>query len=313
MTFINKTCKILLIFLLISVSALALNRGDPNNDGEVNIFDVRICWQYSLGLISLTQEQKEACDVNNDDEVTYENTEIIAEYAIGIRDSLPNQSPIYPFSLGDIGGRGIGWKDGNILQAVRDNKVVTINPKTGEAIDIIEVEAQETVGLNAVTYDGTDIWVYNMGIYYIPGPDDNYFYRVDPETGNIKESVPTIKEPSFWDLTWGNSYLWSVNPNENKIYKIEPSTGNIVANLPAPDTSTVSVTWANGYLWASGSHAEKFFKVDPSDGSVVDSFTTSVMGHAYKMTWDGSYLWCIENLYEEIFRIDTDTGELVSP
>jgi len=64
------------------------SQGDPNDDGQIDVIDARICLQGALGFITLTDSQKNGCDVNHDDQVTLEDAQLIAQFAIGQISSL---------------------------------------------------------------------------------------------------------------------------------------------------------------------------------------------------------------------------------
>jgi len=63
--------------------------GDVNQDGRVDVLDVRICLQIATGFLTPTAAQEAAADVDGDGDVDLADAELLAEYIIGIRDVLP--------------------------------------------------------------------------------------------------------------------------------------------------------------------------------------------------------------------------------
>ena len=60
-----------------------VNKGNVNGDGQIDVIDARICLQFALGFIKLTDKQKQTCDVNGDGQVTLADAQEIARFAIG--------------------------------------------------------------------------------------------------------------------------------------------------------------------------------------------------------------------------------------
>ncbi len=80
---------IFILFFLLSCddsNALALEPGDVNGDGEVNIRDVTLVMQHILGLHTLAGEQIEAADVNDDGGVDIRDVTRIMQIALGLDD-----------------------------------------------------------------------------------------------------------------------------------------------------------------------------------------------------------------------------------
>jgi len=63
--------------------------GDVNNDGTIDILDVRLCLQIALGVIQGTGAQRQQADVDGDGHVTLTDAQLLSHYIIGICSTLP--------------------------------------------------------------------------------------------------------------------------------------------------------------------------------------------------------------------------------
>lgn len=73
----------------ITILGTASATGDVNDDGVLDVLDVRLCLQIAFGVVQGTAAQRAAADVNGDGVVTREDAEILAQLVIGIRSTLP--------------------------------------------------------------------------------------------------------------------------------------------------------------------------------------------------------------------------------
>ena len=64
-------------------------RGDVDIDGQIDVIDVRLCYQIALGIIPGTAEQQEQADVDGDGDIDLDDVQYLAEFIIGIRTSFP--------------------------------------------------------------------------------------------------------------------------------------------------------------------------------------------------------------------------------
>ncbi len=82
---------ILIIFSItcFGTTVTALNAGDINNDGQINITDVVLVMQYMLELTSLSTDQQIAADVNNDGLIDVNDAVLIMRKALGLIDEFP--------------------------------------------------------------------------------------------------------------------------------------------------------------------------------------------------------------------------------
>jgi len=63
--------------------------GDTSGDNQISAYDAALAAQYSVGLISLTQEQIQKADVSGDKQVTAYDAALIAQRAVGLIGKFP--------------------------------------------------------------------------------------------------------------------------------------------------------------------------------------------------------------------------------
>jgi len=63
--------------------------GDISGDNQISAYDAALAAQYSVGLISLTQEQIQKADVSGDKQVTAYDAALIAQRAVGLIGKFP--------------------------------------------------------------------------------------------------------------------------------------------------------------------------------------------------------------------------------
>lgn len=68
------------------IAVFALNKGDVNLDGMVDVRDVRLLAQAALGMITLAEAQLATADLNGDGKVDMDDVRILAECLIGIKE-----------------------------------------------------------------------------------------------------------------------------------------------------------------------------------------------------------------------------------
>jgi len=66
--------------------------GDVSGDGTVSAYDAVMALQYAVGLITLTDAQKEAADVNKSGTVTAYDAALILQYVVGLITTFPAES-----------------------------------------------------------------------------------------------------------------------------------------------------------------------------------------------------------------------------
>lgn len=63
--------------------------GDLNEDGVIDLLDVRICFQIAQGSVDPTPFQMQQGDIDADGDVDMDDTTLLAQYVIGMRGTLP--------------------------------------------------------------------------------------------------------------------------------------------------------------------------------------------------------------------------------
>ena len=120
---------IVFIFLILwAVPGFANRTGDVNGDGQVDILDVRLCYQFALGLLVLTPEQQAACDINEDGHVTVEDAKQLAAYIVGLS-SIPATTKVLDTAttaaLGTVDANGIKFsRSTSLIDSLRPGDIV---------------------------------------------------------------------------------------------------------------------------------------------------------------------------------------------
>jgi len=77
-----------------AIQGTGTDRCDIDANGEVDVLDVQLCLQISLGTIAGTADQRAQADVDLDGDVDLDDAKILAEFVLGIRTTLPGgESP----------------------------------------------------------------------------------------------------------------------------------------------------------------------------------------------------------------------------
>jgi hypothetical protein len=71
------------------LDAPPLTGGDVNDDGNIDLLDVRLCARIAQGHVTGTPSQRAAADVDDDGDVDADDVTILSEYVLGIRITLP--------------------------------------------------------------------------------------------------------------------------------------------------------------------------------------------------------------------------------
>ena len=72
-----------------SLQGTGIDKGDVDENGDINVLDVRLCLQIARGTITGTAVQRRQADIDGDGDVDLDDVRILAEYIVGIRTTLP--------------------------------------------------------------------------------------------------------------------------------------------------------------------------------------------------------------------------------
>jgi hypothetical protein len=152
-----------------------------------------------------------------------------------------------------------------------------------------------------IAWDGTSVWIADR--------KTDMFYRCDPATGSILDSLAT---PGYFPsgLAWDGKLLWSTDVSDAKIYATDPATGKTVVTIDAPAAGPTGIAWDKTSLWVCDNAEKRISKIDPSDGTTIISFKAPATDPR-SITFGGGYLWCSDRVKDQIYGIDPASGAVV--
>ena len=143
----NKTITVFLVIIMIlSVCARAVNNGDMNNDGEVNNKDVVGLFRYVSSGVQM-RAAGDDYDINGDGEVNNKDVISLFRYVSG-RSIYDGSYPVY---LCVTGGKSTVYPDAYMVgESVYDDAIKSWICAEGPGADIAE-------NVPALSYDGVDL------------------------------------------------------------------------------------------------------------------------------------------------------------
>ncbi len=133
---------------------------------------------------------------------------------------------------------------------------------------LINAFAAPDGAMRDLAYDGEFLWAVNSG-------DGNssfgpMIYKLDPDSGTVIESVPTVTTYPC-GLAWDGQYLWHSVYLGGIIYRLEPATMTITPGFPAPTQMTFGLAWDGTFLYAVRGNEPCISVIGMDSGYVVDS------------------------------------------
>lgn len=88
----EQFCRFDRRFWKIDLTNLGASPGDVSGNGTVSAYDAAMVLKYVVGLITLTDTQKEAADVSKNGTVSAYDAALILQYVLGLIMSFPEES-----------------------------------------------------------------------------------------------------------------------------------------------------------------------------------------------------------------------------
>jgi outer membrane protein assembly factor BamB len=146
--------------------------------------------------------------------------------------------------------------DGSQVWCATGDKLMAIDPTTGEPIRALDVPAHA-----GTAFDGKHL-------YQIA---EDRIQKIDPETGQVLGSIPAPGAGGDSGLAWAEGSLWVGHARERKIHQIDAETGALVRTIES-NRFVTGVTWTEGELWHGtweGNESD-LRRVDPETGKVLE-------------------------------------------
>lgn len=137
-----------------------------------------------------------------------------------------------------------------------------LNPANGAVLEEMPMYS----GCLGIAWDGNNLWgVVPGGIGDVGG---RKLYRIDPDTGNIVDTVllPHIAAPI--GLTWDGSTLWVSERDDAHIHQIN-TEGRVLTTKPAPSDKITGIAAHNPNMWVGSVTERMIWRLDFGLSTVV--------------------------------------------
>jgi len=132
--------------------------------------------------------------------------------------------------------------------------------------------------------------------------------RVDPRTDTVVQTIPLHGTPSAIEL--GGGTVWVANRDSNTVSRLDARTGVPTGRAAAVGPSTTALALGFGSLWVADEERGVVFRIDPKQQRVVD--TVTVGNGPVDLAIGGGSVWVANNLDGTVSRIDPGRGRVVS-
>lgn len=175
---------------------------------------------------------------------------------------------------------GLGWNGTHFFIAdPSDDQIYIVDPAdpttSAGSITYTNIKAP-----NGVTFDGTYLWVSDVG----GGPTPATIYQID-YSGNIQTSwSPPASAPT--GITWDGTYLWISDSGNNEVYKYY-TNGTQIVNYTAPSGSTQGLSFGKVSTTPSMARGTFFSTIELSDANGRVWLTGTLLGDVPGVTGGG--------------------------
>ena len=147
--------------------------------------------------------------------------------------------------------------DGQRVWIAADNKLVAVDPDSGETGRAIDVAAEA-----GTAFDGEHLFQMSAGV----------IRKLDPGTGQVLATIPAPGGGDDSGLAWAEGSLWVGQYRERKIHQIDPGTGAVLRTIES-NRFVTGVTWVDDELWHATWEANQseVRRVDSRTGEVLES------------------------------------------
>ena len=147
--------------------------------------------------------------------------------------------------------------DGERVWFAAGDKIVALDPKTGQPVGSLDVAADA-----GTAFDGKHL-------YQIA---EDRIHKIEPGTGRVLGSIPAPGGGGDSGLAWAEGSLWVGQYRDRKIHQIDPTDGTILRTITS-NRFVTGVTFAEGNLWHGtweGDESE-LRRIDPATGDVLET------------------------------------------
>jgi glutamine cyclotransferase len=147
--------------------------------------------------------------------------------------------------------------DGQHVWIAAGNKLVSVDPETGDTLRSIDVAAEA-----GTAFDGTHLFQMSAGL----------IRKIDPGTGRVVATIPAPGGGGDSGLAWAEGTMWVGQYRERKIHQVDPETGAVLRTIES-NRFVTGVTWVEGELWHATWEEDRseVRRIDPDTGEVLES------------------------------------------
>jgi glutamine cyclotransferase len=145
--------------------------------------------------------------------------------------------------------------DGQHVWFASGDKLNALDPKTGEKVRAIDVDAHA-----GTAFDG----------HYLFQLSGDRIQKIDPNTGRVLTTIPAPGGGGS-GLAWAEGTLWMGQYRNRKIHQLDPRTGEVLRTIES-NRFVTGVTWVDGELWHATLEGDEsdLRHVDPQTGEVLE-------------------------------------------
>jgi streptogramin lyase len=177
------------------------------------------------------------------------------------------------------------------------NLILKLDPKTGKAVNRLEIGAQ--AGGRTIAATGDSIWAITDA--------KGTLSRIDPETNSVVAEIKVA--PDCVDLVYEAEALWAACPAQNRVLRIDAKT-NVVSHRIEAATEPVALAFANASLYVLGRKDGKISQIDPKTNKATTAIETKVTGVGGSLAAGEGFLWLSQPGFP-LTKIDDKNSKVV--
>jgi YVTN family beta-propeller protein len=147
--------------------------------------------------------------------------------------------------------------------------------------------------MNEVASDDAGIWITSS--------DDKNVARVDPGTGEIRDTIPVGSGAS--GVAADEHAVWVANSFEGTVSRIDPRAKRVVDTISV-GSAPVGVALGRGSVWVTSRDDRTLWRLDARTGSVIARIPVGAAPRAVAV--DAGAVWVADEARGAVFRVDPD-------
>jgi peptide/nickel transport system substrate-binding protein len=188
------------------------------------------------------------------------------------------------FALTSSGGRGAAHVVANGVAAYDDGKLVAAGSVAASPTEI-------------AAGDGS-LWVTST--------DEQTVSRVDPDTGNVLQTIPVGSGSS--GIAADDHGVWAANSIAGNVSRIDPRTNAVVQTIPLGG-APIAVALGPGSVWIANRDSQTISRLDSRTGDRTARIPIGAAPRA--LVFGAGSLWVADELRGVVFRFDPSRRQVV--